>query len=279
VDRLAPIRIQPEAVAERWGRADSRVLHLVGTRHVMEDGAPKLFEARGPLPPDAILLGAWDGTTVFARAVEDAEGHPTEDLRGAGPRQDPALASLMALARAMVWWHRQHRYCGACGAETRVAEAGFRRRCDPCGQDHHPRVDPAMIVLVHTEDACLLARGPRFPPGMLSTLAGFVEPGESLEDCVVREVKEEVGVDVDDVRYVGSQPWPFPQSLMVGFLARARTVELRLEPGEIEDARWIHRDVLADESRWDGFWVPPPFAIARQLMNHWLAGPSTKEER
>ncbi len=237
----------------------------------MDGDGPALFAPRGDLPATAILLGAHEDVTYFAESIEDPEGAPLADLRTAGPQQSAGMASLMALARAMTWWHARHRYCGACGCATTTKDGGFRLRCDRCSIDHHPRVDPAMIVLVTRGDACLLARSARFPPGMYSTLAGYVEPGESLEDCVVREVFEEVGLRVDEVRYFGSQPWPFPQSLMLGFVARSVSTELTLDPEEIEDARWVSREVLADERRWENFWVPPPFAIARRLMEHWLS--------
>lgn len=275
VDRLALLRSRPEALRARWESPDCRVVPVVKGRHPAQGETP-VFLNPEQLEEDAfdraILLGELEGRTYFALDVDAPEGCELLELRRLGPALDLPYASLLAQARAMTWWHRRTRHCGACGEVNRPGDGGHRLRCPTCEVDHHPRVDPAVIVLVEHEGACLLARSPRFPPGMMSTLAGFVEPGESLEDCVVREVHEEVGVTVADVAYHSSQPWPFPQSLMVGFHARARSRDLNLDREEIEAARWIERDVLADPARWEDFSVPPPFTIARQLMQAWLDG-------
>ena len=169
------------------------------------------------------------------------------DLRQVGPRIERREGALLALARAMVFWHQRHRYCGLCGSPTRSEEAGHMRRCtDPaCNAMHFPRTDPAVIMLVTDGERALLGRNKNFPlPGMYSTLAGFVEPGESLEDAVAREVREETGVEVGAVHYHSSQPWPFPGNIMLGFHAEARTTEITIDYGELEDARWFTRDWL-----------------------------------
>jgi NAD+ diphosphatase len=283
VDRLAEIRALPDAVAERWHAPNCRILPVVRGKHPMGPEGPLAFPPRA-LPGVELerttLLGEWEGHTYFAAAVDAVDPSwagpvSLEHLRFLGALLESGRASLLAMARAFTWWHRQCAHCGACGGATRARDGGHRRRCDACEQDLYPRVDPAVIVLVEHGDACLLARSPRFPPGMLSCLAGFVEPGENLEDCVRREVFEEVGVRVRDVRYQGSQPWPFPQSLMVGFVATAEDRALTLEPREIEAARWIERELLADPERWDDFVVPPEFTIARRLMNAWIEADST----
>lgn len=283
-DRRAELRTQPGAIAELWARSDVRILGLVEGRLSTEERGDGGLAPRELSPSEAgsvdaaIFLGESGGRPVFAVDSSDPGSHPgwesvtSADLRRDGPRLSEEDAALWAYARALTWWHRRHRFCPVCGEPSQRADAGHRRVCLVCGAEQHPRTDPAVIVLVHEEDRCLLARSPRFPPGMYSTLAGFVEPGESLEDCVRREVFEEVGVRVDDIRYHSSQPWPFPQSLMIGFSARALGSELRLDPAEIEDARWVSREVLADRSRWDGFTVPPSFAIARRLMQAWIDG-------
>ncbi len=202
-----------------------------------------------------------------------AEAAPTE-LRAIGLTAPADQAGLAAYARALAWFHRTHQFCGRCGAATRAAEAGHARTCtNPnCGHSAYPRSDPAIIVLVHRGEQCLLARSPRFPEGMLSTLAGFVEAGESVEACVVREVAEEVGVQVINPIYQASQPWPLPQSLMLGFFAEATTTELTLDPEEIEAAHWLDRRTVraALAGATDlGFRLSSPISISHWLIRRW----------
>jgi NAD+ diphosphatase len=197
------------------------------------------------------------------------------DLRHVAPRLDRREGALLALARAMMFWHARHRYCGLCGSPTRSEEAGHMRRCtDPaCNTMHFPRTDPAVIMLVTDGDRVLLGRNKNFPlPGMYSTLAGFVEPGESLEDAVAREVREETGVEVGAVHYHSSQPWPFPANIMLGFYAEARTTEITIDYGELEDARWFARDWLLTHTDDDAFRLPRLDSIARRLIEDWLHG-------
>ena len=194
---------------------------------------------------------------------------PLRTMASALPVQQ---AALLAYAKGMLHWHSRHRHCGVCGALTRAESGGHVRRCDSCAAEHYPRTDPAIIVLVHDRDRCLLHRQPQWPPGMWSVLAGFVEPGESLEEATVREVHEETGVRVDSVRYIGSQPWPFPGSLMIGFTARYAGGDLCIDHHELEDARWFTRaEVLADFDGENKF-LPTPDSIARWMMDRWLAG-------
>ena len=168
-------------------------------------------------------------------------------------------------------WHRRHPHCSVCGARTTVAGGGILRRCEHCGSEHHPRTDPVVIMLVTHEDRVLLGRQPSWPARRYSALAGFVEHGESLEEAVAREVKEEAGVDVGPPVYVASQPWPFPTSLMVGFIAPWRAGEPRRIDDELEDLRWFTRDEIVAAAREKGpFGLPPRFAIARRLLEHWL---------
>ena len=232
------------------------------------------------------LLGLVDGVAYVAADLSDIDepkAHPDlaglgafVDLRTMGQFLTPADAGLLAYARALMWWHQRHRFCGVCGSPTDSREAGHSRICRSrqCGTAHFPRTDPAVIVLVHHGDHCLLARQPGWPAGMHSVLAGFVEPGESLESCVHREVGEETGIALADLRYHSSQPWPFPQSLMVGFTARALTTDFRLDDREIEHADWYARDWLNSlpPGAYDGtgpFHLPRRISIARRLLDEW----------
>ncbi|MEM1022080.1 MAG: NAD(+) diphosphatase [Myxococcota bacterium] len=275
LDRLATLRLDADEVEALWRDESSRVLPLVGGKHVMDGEGPRSY-APSEVDPDEvqdrILLGRWDGRAWFGCRLPESgfPGESLQDLRFVGPRQPAPMASLLALAKALSHWHEKHRFCGACGTGTESADGGYRRRCPRCRSDEHPRVDPAIIVLVHNGDRCLLARSPRFPPRMLSTLAGFAEPAESLEDCVAREVKEEVGLEVDEICYGSSQPWPFPQSLMIGFWASTRQEALSLDEKEIEEARWVEREALRAPERLEDFTIPPRFAIARRLIQTWV---------
>jgi NAD+ diphosphatase len=197
------------------------------------------------------------------------------DLRRIGALLDRHEGALLAFARAMLFWHSRHRFCGICGSPTRSEEAGHMRRCtDPgCEAMHFPRTDPAVIMLVTDGERALLGRNKNFPlPGMYSTLAGLVEPGESLEDAVAREVREETGIVVGPAVYHSSQPWPFPANIMLGFHARALTREITIDFGELEDARWFTRDFLSSHADDDTFRLPRRDSIARRLIEDWLAG-------
>jgi NAD+ diphosphatase len=219
---------------------------------------------------EAILLGVdSDGAAVFAAEAE----HGGTNLRDAAARLSPEDAGLVAYATAMVTWHRNHRYCARCGHLTKAGDAGFVRNCPNCGAVHHPRTDPVVIMLVRDDanDRVLLGRQARWPAGRFSALAGFVEPGESLEEAVAREVAEEAGVQVADARYRSSQPWPFPASLMIGFHATYAGGEPRAADDELEAVRWFTRgEVAAAVAGRGDFHVPPPAAIARRLIDEWL---------
>ncbi|MDX2101686.1 MAG: NAD(+) diphosphatase [Alphaproteobacteria bacterium] len=250
------------------------------------------------LPPDALLdrarhwvfLGEMDGRAVFAvdllplsddealdLAQSLAPGAQFEDLRKVGSTLPRLEAHLLAYARGLAHWHARHRFCGVCGSETEMQEAGHVRRCTnpACQTEHYPRTDPATIMLVTDGNRALLGHNKRFPPGpdgvrMFSTLAGFVEPGESLEDAVAREVLEEVGVTVGAVRYHSSQPWPFPQSLMIGFYAEATSTAITIDPDELADARWFTADEIRNPTP-HGFALPRVDSIARALIEGWVA--------
>jgi NAD+ diphosphatase len=189
------------------------------------------------------------------------------DLRMVGATLPADQAALAAYARGLLIWHGRHQHCGVCGGKTAARDGGHVRACrDPnCKSEHFPRTDPAVIVLVHDGDLCLLGRQQRWPAGMYSTLAGFVEPGETIEEAVAREIMEEAGIAVDDVRYFRSQPWPFPSSLMLGFTARATSRDIHLGDDELQDARWVTRQQIRD-CRAHGFFVPGRYSLAGQLI-------------
>ena len=220
------------------------------------------------------LLGLVDGIAHFAVDLSHREEDEAarigqfEDLRKVGPLLSHDDGALMAYARGMMHWHLAHRHCGRCGQATAEREAGHIRYCTnaDCAAPVFPRTDPAVIMLVHDGDRCLMGRQAVWPPGMHSTLAGFVEPGESLEDAVRREVFEETNVHVGAVHYHSSQPWPFPSSLMLGFVAEASSTDITLNDGELEDARWFSREELRS-----GFpKLPFRVSIARRLVDHWM---------
>ncbi len=213
----------------------------------------------------AVDVSAYDAPTLLAR-----EGAAFEDLRRVGPRLPADEAALLAQARALIYWRSRHRFCPACGAATAPRRAGAMLACTGCGAHHFPRTDPAVIMAVTYGERILLGRSARFPPGMFSTLAGFVEPGESLEEAVAREVFEEVGLRVREVAYHSSQPWPFPASIMLGFTAVAESEATTLDPSEIVEARWFDRAAVAAPEQ-HGFSLPGPTSIARHLIDDWLA--------
>jgi NAD+ diphosphatase len=222
-------------------------------------------------PEEPVFLGFLAGRAVYAVDLDGAEieGGTYLELRSVAAGLPPGEAGLLAFARALAHWRLRHRHCGACGSRMVTLLAGHCRRCEACGFDTFPRTDPAVICLVVSGEHCLLGRSRHFPEGMFSTLAGFVEPGESLEQTVVREIREEVGITVDAVRYRSSQPWPFPQSLMLGFRAEAPFVPPVVDPAELEDARWLHRRELLDPER-RPLRLPNPDSIARYLIEEWL---------
>lgn len=232
---------------------------------------------------ETVFLGRSATAAYFAIDLSDLEAPETEptlaahgtfqDLRAVGPVIEHSEGAILAYARGLLHWHGRHRYCGVCGGPTQSVQGGHVRRCQnaPCRTDHFPRTDPAVIMLVHDGTHCLLGRQATWPPGMHSTLAGFVEPGESLEEAVAREVAEEVGVAVRDVVYHSSQPWPFPSSIMLGFFARAERATLRIDPNELAAAGWFSREALRASPEDETFRLPRPDSIARRLIEDWLA--------
>lgn len=223
-----------------------------------------------------------DGVSYFALQKDTLPGRMDQSARPAGLREAGMLlsqrdAGLMVHAVALENWQRLHRFCSRCGERTVIAAAGHIRRCPACGAEHYPRTDPAVIMAVtDDQDRILLGRQVHWPEGRFSTLAGFVEPGESIEQSVRREVFEEAGVVVGDVEYVASQPWPFPSSLMLGFMAHATSFEINVDGDEIHEARWFSREDL--RAAFDSGEVMPPYgiSIAARLIELWYGKPLPK---
>jgi NAD+ diphosphatase len=225
------------------------------------------------LEPSGAALFAYDARAPWFEAPAGAAFVPLRALAG---ELDPDDAALAAYAVGMVGWHRVQRFCGRCGSATEVEAAGHRRRCPVCGLVHFPRTDPAITMLVQSGDRCLLSRRRGAPENRWSALAGFVEPGETPEEAVVREAREETGVEVVAVEYVTAQPWPFPQALMLGYWAFADRApgasDPRPDQEELVEARWWARDNLAGALRDDAIALPPPGTIGNYLISTWLAG-------
>ena len=293
LDRASHRRSDPEWIARRMADAASLLVPLWQSSSLLgatPDGMPApVWLAMDP----ALLrghpwafLGLWNDRALFAVDLSDVEaplrlvsppGMAADawrfaDLRGAAAALDSGEAAILAHARGLMHWRARHRFCGVCGSTCSPAQAGNIMTCDRCGTHHFPRTDPAVIMLVTRGDNVLLGNANRFPnTTMYSTLAGFLEPGESLEETVVREVYEETGIVVGAVRYHSSQPWPFPASLMVGFVAEALTEEISLDPKEMRDARWFSRTELHDPAA-AGIGLPGPISIARRLIEDWMDG-------
>jgi NAD+ diphosphatase len=277
LDRAGEHRADPEWMAAAQANPEARAV-VVGPDGVhVRDGRVGLVPLDGAEHP--VLLGLDDRGPVFA---VEADGRPIEllGLREAAASLPQADGGLVAYAAAMLNWHRTHRFCANCGHATEQQEGGHMRKCPHCGREHHPRTDPVVIMLVERGDEVMMGRQAAWPPGRYSALAGFVEPGESLEEAVAREVMEESGVRIGPPRYVSSQPWPFPMSLMLGFIAPWEAGEPMVVDQELQDARWFSRAELTEAARRDEPWsddpapeglqLPPRLAIARRLIEHWL---------
>jgi NAD+ diphosphatase len=281
LDRAGPWRNDARWLAERREDPASRAVLATSEGVLVRDGATPALIALAKLPADAelVLLGVdGAGAAVFAadpgpeRAAALAPDAALRGLRDVAAEAAQADAGLLAYATGLLNWHRRHRFCANCGAPTAMGDAGHVRVCPQCGAEHYPRTDPVVITLVHDGDErVLLGRQPTWPAGRYSTLAGFVEPGESLEEAVVREIGEEAAVAVTDVRYRSSQPWPFPASLMLGFEAAYAGGEAHPHDHELEDVRWVSRAELERAVAGEGpLLLPPPLAIARRLIEGWL---------
>lgn len=304
--RCAELRKDNATLAALLARSDTRILPLWrgkpqfalddahGRLGWVDPGAPCLHDAPRPM----LFLGKHDNRARFAADISGwepdaldraamamfrettiqhypgaAPGHVFADLRQQMARLTSSEAALAATARALFNWHHRHGFCAACGQASTIAAAGWERHCPGCGAHHFPRTDPVVIMLVRHRNRVLLGRSPNWPAGMYSALAGFVEPGETVEAAVAREVAEETGVSLRDIRYVASQPWPFPASLMLGCIAEACDTRITLD-AELEDARWFTREqILQGWSGQNPALTPArEGAIAHHLIGAWLAG-------
>ncbi len=278
MDRADPLRVDADALAAAIGSPFSRLLRLNGLDPEIDEQGRLVWGslAEADLEADFLLLGVRDGKHYFAALPPkgfEINGRSPAVWRVLPMLEDADMA-LYGAARSLIDWHARHRFCAVCGTETRPYRAGWGRRCDTCNAEHFPRVDPVVIMLAQYDGKVLLGRQPQYPAGRLSALAGFVEPGESLEEAVQRELKEEAGVDAFNIRYVASQPWPFPSSLMVGCIADVTSDALTIDYTELDDAQWVDRDGVEAAMRGEPgapFIAPPPYAIAHNLLEYWLA--------
>jgi len=281
-DRSAHLRLD-----DQWRTSDLRVM-VVGGEHIASHEGIGIRWIPADEAPDGlwIYLGIRDGVGHAAVVVDRVPAELTpQSLRFIGPTIAPEDASLAVHAVGLSRWHETHRFCPRCGAETTVIKAGHVRVCPVDGSEHFPRTDPAVIMLITDEvagangdpgaDRALLGRQPIWPEGRFSTLAGFVEPGESLIDAVRREVLEEAGIVVGDVTYAGSQPWPFPSSLMLGFFGSALSTDVSVDGDELEEARWFTRDEITELTASGELILPPSVSISRWLVEQWHGGAIT----
>jgi NAD+ diphosphatase len=283
LDRAAELRGDDAALADLRGRLGARQILLRGGEPLVEGPEEEPRLARVPLSDPAtqglplVFLGREDGEGTWAAALPGeaapGEGRRWADLRsvmGGLSRRD---AELAATAKAVLGWHSSHGFCAACGQPSRVTQGGWRRDCPACGTQHFPRTDPVVIMLITRGNDLLLGRSPGWPEGMHSLLAGFIEPGETVEAAVRREVWEEAGVHVGRVGYLASQPWPFPASLMLGCRGEALSQEISVDPNELESALWVSRERLLRVFRGEDEAIRAPRvgAIAGFLMREWLA--------
>jgi NAD+ diphosphatase len=282
LDRAADRRRDDEWLEKAWAAPDTQVVLVAGDRFaVTEDRkALRLVPPDEAGPGERIFLGidrevgagqTADGRAVFAVLLDAQADDGFAALREVGDILNDREAGIAVNAVGLSNWHAAHPHCSRCGAVTEISDAGHVRRCPVCGTTHFPRSDPAIIVLVtDDQDRALLGRAENWPPGRYSTLAGFVEPGESLEQAVRREVLEETGVVVGpDIRYAGSQPWPMPSSLMLAFYAKAISTEISVDADEIVDARWFSRDDLKAITEAGDVALPGNISISRRLIEGW----------
>jgi len=281
LDRADHMRHDSDALAAAMGNWQARLLKLHAWEpEVTDDGRlgwTMLTEA--PDEAEFVLLGLEGGKPRFAAFVPGEAAPPpfrSPSLFATLDRLRAGEAATFAAARSVLDWHARHGFCANCGVATTLFRAGWGRKCPACAAEHFPRVDPVVIMIAEHDGRALLGRQPSWPAGRYSALAGFLEPGESIEEAVTREIHEEAGVRVTDVRYVASQPWPFPSQLMIACIGVAQDDKITLDTNELEDAIWVPRDeVRAVLAGGEGsFLAPPPYAIAHTLLAEWAAGTS-----
>lgn len=280
LDRMAEFRADPTAIAALAASPDARAVVVRAGRGVLDGQRLARLRLADAPTGTLMLLGVGERGPVFVLHPDDEgwDGSLARSIRSAAVRLSPGDLALLLHATALTAWHETHPRCPRCGEPTEVINAGYARRCARDETEHHPRTDPAVIVLVLDEHdgsqpRCLLGRQASWPAGRFSTLAGFVEPGETVEQAIAREVAEEVGVAVDRVSYAGSQPWPFPASLMLAYYAVAApraAADLSADGEEIAEAHWFTRDELRSATQVGDVLVPPRLSVARRLIEGWL---------
>lgn len=277
LDRADHVRLDAERLAGMIADGAARLLRLAALDPVLDEEGRLAWGPLDGADGDYLFLGLDEGAPLFAPLVRmESFGQRAWSVFRLLAMMSPKDAAIWGAARSVNEWHNRHLFCGICGTETGVFRAGWGRKCPGCAAEHFPRVDPVVIMLAEHDDRVLLGRQPQYPKGRYSALAGFVEPGESIEEAVARELMEEAGIAVSDIRYVASQPWPFPGSLMIACLARADSDSLRLDANELEDAFWASRAEVEAALAGDPaapFQAPPPFAIANTLLTRWIGGP------
>ncbi|MBE0008724.1 MULTISPECIES: NAD(+) diphosphatase [unclassified Arthrobacter] len=300
LDRGGALRSSPTLLDDLWGAPGTRVMFIAQGRSPMLDGRLMLKDSAQVKRPDTPIYlgrtladdpdhgGVPEGTHILLAVLDAVDPDILDDdgwvdLRAAATLLSGRDAGIFAQAVAIANWHAKHTHCPRCGTLTEVTEGGWVRRCPSDGTDHYPRTDPAIIVAVVDEaDRLLLGSAAAWPEGRFSTLAGFVEPGESLEGAVIREVAEESGIEVHSPQYLGSQPWPFPASLMLGFIATAVNTNQVPDGVEIMDVRWFTRSELSTAVRAGDITIPTGVSVSRALIEHWYGGPldeSVAEDR
>ena len=307
LDRASDRRDDAAVLAALRARPDARTLLIARDMPILARGEPReaffpraAIEALGGAKLEILLGLEPSGAPMFAALLPDeAVEQRADNSDGFLDRRElvvpgrddlelidlrsialqglvaPATIAILGEAKAIADWHARHGFCAKCGAPSRIAAAGWRRECDVCKSQHFPRTDPVVIMLAVDGDRCLLGRQARFPKGMYSALAGFVEPGETIEEAVRREIHEEARIACGAVRYVASQPWPFPSSLMIGCLAEAKSRDILIDGQELEDARWFTRDeveAMFAKRHPQGISAPHAMAIAHHILRFWLEG-------
>ena len=278
LDRADRVRHEPELFAAAEADPRARLLVLHGLDPELDEVDRLVWTSLDAAPGERLFLGFDEGVPLFAAAPPHGQPLPggrSPALFAMLDRFHAGEAALYAAARSLVDWHSRHGFCAVCATPTTIFRAGWARSCPNCHAEHFPRVDPVVIMLAEFGDKVLLGRQPPWPPGRYSALAGFLEVGESIEEAVRREIFEEAGVRVGAVRYVASQPWPFPSSLMIACIGEAEDDAITIDAHELEDARWFSRDDVGRALARDPdapFGAPPPYAIAHTLLTAWAEG-------
>jgi NAD+ diphosphatase len=276
LDRADHLRLDEARIGALASSLQARLLRLARLDPVLDEAGRLDWGSLAELEAEAelIFLGLGeDQRPLFAPIVRAEIGERAWSVFRILGLMAPEDAAVWGAARSLIEWHNRHLFCGRCGAATLSFRGGWGRRCTGCGLEHFPRVDPVVIMLAEHDGRVLLGRQPQYPEGRYSALAGFVEPGESLEEAVARELREEAGIEVSDIVYVASQPWPFPGQLMIACVAKAASDVVVLDRNELDDAKWVDRAGVAAALAGEPdapFVAPPPFAIANTLLRYWI---------